>query len=530
MSSSSSKLDYLSKYFNSNGGGDYEEDDHDGDHRKSSSSGKKKKDKKESKKKTRKVIDQTVAAYDEDEYDNVDAVIKGRGRDGGDDDGDNIDFDEEDRPIVVADAGLVDVVVAADTILSSKRKQPSYLDKDDDDVVVRHPRGEWTTVDRSSSNSNQIDKAKNEEHGSETTAQAKRRQRYDSDESDNDNTNDPRATSHQMPRRRYDSDDDDGHSDDDRYRRGHQKTKRRHDSDESSGASERSKESSSRHQQQHRRRHDSDDESSDSNGSGDSRQKTRHDSDSDDESNSDTRNERQQKKSRQRYDSDDDSAPEHGNTKSSDKKRERMSSGHMAGLQDYKVFNKSERKIQATKQEEAQLMVDKYGMGETVYRDKLGKKQVGDAKKVVHLDADAQRRLNEGTVQQQAQRAAAEELAMLRDSSFARYQDDDRLDDIRKNEIREGDPMAQYASKQRQKKKSKHPTSSAPASYQADSVSTAKPVYKGPPPKPNRYGIKPGYRWDGIDRGNGFEDKLLAQKFSANLKKEEAYRFRSADM
>ena len=456
-----------------------------------------------------------------------------------DDDNDNDDDNDDDNNLNTNDSH------------QPRRRQRKRYDSSDDDLSsgknnnngeVRERR--WTKKDDSQIKKEDISNVKQQVQRESSS----RRRRYDSDDNDNDDddenknkNNNAVAEMKKARRRRYDSDDDDN-NDNDNANRSHKRTtkdspstlgikredstspklqRKRYDSDGTSEDGPHRNERVDDHPPR-RSRYDSD---SDENRKP-TRVRSRYDTDSDDD--------RKQTRRRRRYDSDTEKDAEPSNDATtrngSTNTKERMSSGHVAGLQKAHDFTTSERQIQQEKHKEAQRMVDKYGVGETVYRDKEGRK-VDPAKAkdgVPPVNEEEQRRLNQGKVQLQAQQAAEREMEYLKQSSFARHADDDRLEDMRKAEIRKGDPMADYA--QRNSKKRKASSSSSTIASGFATTEPERPVYKGPPAKPNRFGIRPGYRWDGVDRGNGFEDKLLANQFSVARKREEAYRWTSADM
>lgn len=102
---------------------------------------------------------------------------------------------------------------------------------------------------------------------------------------------------------------------------------------------------------------------------------------------------------------------------------------------------------------------------------------------------------------------------------LARYEDDADLDQYLRQQERQDDPMLAEIRKQRQdEERAKNPSAKVV------------PKYKGPPAPPNRFNIQPGYRWDGVNRSNGYEAKIFAKVANREAVQEEAYRWSTQDM
>ncbi|XP_044745996.1 BUD13 homolog [Coccinella septempunctata] len=99
---------------------------------------------------------------------------------------------------------------------------------------------------------------------------------------------------------------------------------------------------------------------------------------------------------------------------------------------------------------------------------------------------------------------------------LARYANDEDLEKYLKEQEREGDPMLAYIRKKKKKK-------------DVEEGKPIKPEYMGEF-MPNRFGIRPGHRWDGVDRSNGYEKKWFEIQNSKMAQQEEAYKWSTEDM
>ncbi|KAJ3120695.1 Pre-mRNA-splicing factor cwc26 [Nowakowskiella sp. JEL0407] len=153
-------------------------------------------------------------------------------------------------------------------------------------------------------------------------------------------------------------------------------------------------------------------------------------------------------------------------------------------------------------------------VAEAIHRDKFGRKIDMEALKAEEAAKEAKKLLDEkeklkwsqGVAQRQLQKQMEERMESERSRPLAIYEHE--RNETLKNRERWEDPMAKMGGTKAKSKRAECP-------------------YPGPP---NRYGIKPGHKWDGVDRSNGFENKLIQQKYSKEIMKEEAYKWSTEDM
>lgn len=156
---------------------------------------------------------------------------------------------------------------------------------------------------------------------------------------------------------------------------------------------------------------------------------------------------------------------------------------------------------------------------QTVHRTKTGKKidieaQIAEQRAARLKKAKEEARKAEwggGLVQRQEEIDEAQRLLDERNRNFAIYSDDEDINNQLKEKERWGDTMAGLISKK-------------------ESVRGGRKRYKGPAPQPNRFGIEPGYHWDGIDRSNGWEKKVFQARHERKTLEGEYHRWATEDM
>ncbi|XP_010461011.1 PREDICTED: BUD13 homolog [Camelina sativa] len=178
---------------------------------------------------------------------------------------------------------------------------------------------------------------------------------------------------------------------------------------------------------------------------------------------------------------------------------------------------------------------------EAVFRDKITGKRItkeeylkSKQKKVIEKPKEIKLEWGKGLAQKREAEARLQELELEKEKPFARTRDDPELDQMMKERVRWGDPMAHLVKKKRHEttlvdlgddEKMKESGFIIPQAVPKHSWLT-----RGLEAATNRYGIKPGRHWDGVDRSNGTEKKMIQKTNEKKATEIEAYLWSVADM
>uniref|UniRef100_A0A499FV15 BUD13 homolog n=1 Tax=Anopheles farauti TaxID=69004 RepID=A0A499FV15_9DIPT len=200
--------------------------------------------------------------------------------------------------------------------------------------------------------------------------------------------------------------------------------------------------------------------------------------------------------------------------------------GKRAGLQDARSLREeNEAHRQREREAFAKMSSELSGRyAETVVREKSGRRR--DIEKELREELEKRKhdekkkqiydRWGKGVKQVEDYNAQLQEAAREMEKPLARYADDKDLDEYLKQQERDGDPMLEYL---RSKRKEENKRAGI----------EERPIYQGAFPE-NRFGIRPGYRWDGVDRSNGFERRWFEMVSKKKATEEEAYKYSVEDM
>ncbi|EOY11285.1 Uncharacterized protein TCM_026519 isoform 1 [Theobroma cacao] len=177
---------------------------------------------------------------------------------------------------------------------------------------------------------------------------------------------------------------------------------------------------------------------------------------------------------------------------------------------------------------------------EPVYRDKTKGERISkeeflkSKRKGEDKPKEKELEWGKGLAQKRETEARLQELEREKDKPFARNRDDPELDNMLKDRIRWGDPMAHLVKKKHSvpvlrdlgdAEKMKESGFIIPQDIPAHSW-----IVRKLDAAPNRYGIRPGRHWDGVDRSNGFEKKMFTKLNEKRATEREAYLWSVSDM
>ncbi|KAJ4836393.1 hypothetical protein Tsubulata_021514 [Turnera subulata] len=189
----------------------------------------------------------------------------------------------------------------------------------------------------------------------------------------------------------------------------------------------------------------------------------------------------------------------------------------------------------------AQMDPSMSGRGaEPVYRDKKTGQRISKEEflkpkqKIEEKPKEIKLEWGQGLAQKREAEARLQELEVEKEKPFARTRDDPELDKMLKDRLRWGDPMAHLVKKKHSEpalqdlgnnEKMKESGFIIPQDIPSHSWITRRLE-----PAPNRYGIRPGRHWDGVDRSNGFEKQMFKRMNEKRATETEAYLWSVSDM